>query len=101
MIKLTAASVIVVLLFSGLSFAYAQTYTPTNTPTETPTQTPTNPPWVFSTIAPLTGTPEGQLTRFDYVTTSSDVHIANLLTALLYSIWGMFILALLLHIRKK
>jgi hypothetical protein len=100
MIKLIAASVILVFAL-GVGKVYAQTQTPTDPPTQTPTETPTMPPWVYSTIAPLTGTPEGQLTRFDYVTSAADVHIANLLTALLYSIWGMFIIFLLLHLRGK
>lgn len=38
--------------------------------------------------ATLTG---GEVTRFDYVTTASDVHTANLLTLIVISVWAMFI----------
>ncbi len=43
---------------------------------------------IYSTLT------SGQITRFDYAANTSDVHIANLLTALLASIWSMFFFAL-------
>lgn len=65
-----------------------ETGTPTNTPTNTPTATDV--PSLYMTMAPGAGTAIGQMTRFDYTSTAGDVHIANLLTWLLYSLWGMF-----------
>ena len=79
--------VLILLLVLGAVSGLAQD---TATPTPTATNTPTPEPFVYSTTQPeITGTP-GQMTRFDYVVTASDVHIANLLTWLLYSVWGMF-----------
>jgi len=52
-------------------------------------QTPTPNEFIYAT---LTG---GQMSRFDYSATASDVHIANLLTALLVSVWGMFLVGVL------
>lgn len=55
--------------------------------TETPTPVlSVSGPYVFAT---LTG---GQMSRFDYVASAGSVHISNLLTALLFSLWGMFLL---------
>ncbi len=84
--------IIVVLVVLVALPAQAQTATPTETPTSTPTETftPTSEPFVYMTVAPGEGTPTGQTTRFDYIATAGDVHVANLLTALLYSVWGMF-----------
>lgn len=48
--------------------------------------------------ATLTG---GQPARFDYVTTATDVHIANLLTLVLISMWSMFFTVLLVIARGK
>jgi hypothetical protein len=59
------------------------TATPTNTPTET--LTPTAEPWAYITLT------SGQLTRFDYVATASDVHISNLLLLIFVSVWGFFL----------
>jgi len=80
------------------------TTTPTQTDTATPTQTPTPEPYGYSTTVPITGTPDGQMTRFDYTATAGDVHIANLLTWLVFSLWGMFlftVLVLVLLLRRK
>ena len=49
---------------------------------------PSNSEEIYAT---LTG---GQVTRFDYAANADDVHIANLLTALLVSIWSMFFFVL-------
>lgn len=51
-----------------------------------------------SIYATLTG---GQVTRFDYSATVSDVHLANLLTAFLVSIWGMFFVSIWAFRRAK
>jgi hypothetical protein len=65
------------------------TPTPTNTPTETHTPTatftPTDAPWVEITLT------TGQMTRFDYVASASDVHVGNLLLAIFVSLWGFFL----------
>ena len=58
--------------------------TATDTPTPTETFTPSPAPWVYATVA------SGQLTRFDYVASASDVHIANILTLIVFSAWAMF-----------
>ena len=56
----------VCIVFLVVFTSSAQTETPT--PTATATLTPA--PYVFATIAPIDGTPPGQLTRFDYVSTA-------------------------------
>ena len=85
-------AVLTVMLFTA-DIANAQTDTPvpTETFTPTPTLTPTPEPYVHMTVIPPDGTPDGQMTRFDYTATAGDVHIANLLTFLLYSFWAMFL----------
>lgn len=86
--------------FAGVPLS-AQTDTPTPTETPAPTLTPTQEPFVYATIQPqYEGTP-GQMSRFDYVTNAGDVQIANLLTWLLYSIWGFFIFAVVVYARRK
>lgn len=84
----------------------AQTETPTPEPTATytPSPTPTDEPSIYATTIPVIGTPDGQMTRFDYTATAGDVHIANLLTYLLYSVWAFFlfaVLALVVLLRRK
>ena len=70
----------------------AQAQTPTTLSTETPTIAPTvSEPSIFMTIVGIDGTPEGQMTRFDYTATAGDVHIANLLTLQLFSLWAGFV----------
>lgn len=66
--------------------AAAQTETPT--PTPTPTDTPA--PVVQFTLPAPESTP-GQAAAFEYTATVGELHIANLLTALLFSVWGMFL----------
>jgi hypothetical protein len=66
--------------------------TPTPTSTPTPTPTPTDEPYVYATAIPGTGTPMGQMTRFDYTVNAGDVHISNLLTILLFSLWAFFLM---------
>lgn len=88
---------IVVFNAGGLS---AQTATPTPTPTETPAPTPTMDVAVYATMPPPdTGTP-GQMTRFDYTISAGEAHIANMLTWLLYSIWGMFLFAMVVLLKR-
>ena len=93
--------IVFILVVFAAQIVSAQTATPTLEPTATNTSTPTSPPWVYSTIAPVDGTPEGTMTRFDYVTTAADVHIANLLTWILYSIWGFFLFTLVVFYRRR
>ncbi len=67
----------------------AQTETPEPTATYTPA------PHVYVTIPPLELTPMGQVARFDYVVSAGDVYTTDLLTAILFSLWGMFIFTVL------
>jgi hypothetical protein len=95
---------LVVLLLYALPVSAQDTATPSATPTSTHTPTPTLEPARYITIAPGEGTPEGQLTRLDYTVSAGDIQIANLLTWLLYSVWGMFlfgVLVLLARYRNK
>lgn len=52
---------------------------------QTPTPTLSYDASIYATVV------GGQVTRFDYVTTAQDVQIANLLTLLLVSVWGFFL----------
>jgi hypothetical protein len=91
----------------------APSSTPQPTWTTAPSSTP-QPTWTLApsitpqpTATPMTGgggsdpasvyatVESGQMTRFDYVATAGSVHIANLLTALFFSIWAMFLLGVL------
>lgn len=88
--------VALLLIVSFTASAQTETPTPTLTPTETatptPTHTPTPEPWVYATLEPeTTDEPNGQMTRFDYVVSAADVHIANLLTFQLLSEWAFFL----------
>lgn len=87
---------------------------PTSTPQPTATPQPSSTPAPTWTLAPSitpqpTATPmvssggsdaasvyatveSGQMTRFDYVATAGNVHIANLLLILFFSLWGMFLI---------
>ncbi len=80
------------------------TETATATETPTPTSTPTSEPYIYATTVPLEGTPDGQMTRFEYTATAGDIQIANLLTWLLYSFWALFLFLVLVFtvlMRKK
>jgi hypothetical protein len=72
------------LLFVLVTSVYAQTATP-DVISE-------------SIYATLTG---GQVTRFDYSASASDVHIANLLMALFFSLWAMFLFGVLVLYKRK
>lgn len=87
-------------LVSGAA-AQTETPTPTETLTPTPTETPTPEPWVFATLEPAVTDEPGQMTRFDYVTTAAEVHIANLLTMILVSLWGMFLFQVMFFARRN
>lgn len=73
-----------IILVTLATVATAQTETPTPTPTDTPA------PVVQFTLPAPEGTP-GQAASFEYTATVGELHIANLLTALLFSVWGMFL----------
>jgi hypothetical protein len=77
----------------GCGCGPTDTPTITNTPTETTTPSPE--PWVYLTVT------SGQLTRFDYTASASDVHIGNILTALVFSLWGMFLFAVFVLWRSR
>jgi hypothetical protein len=78
-------------LLAGTSAAQTETPVPTATHTPTPTLTPTPAPYVYATIQPEATDEPGVMTRFDYTATAGDVHIANLLTAILLSLWAFFL----------
>lgn len=44
---------------------------------------------------------DGQVTRFEYVATVSDIQIANLLLAIIFSCWGMFIVLMFVVFKPK
>lgn len=92
-----AAVLIIVVIVASVTSAQTETPTPTSTPTETPTPTPE--PYVYATMEPEVTDEPGQMTRFDYVATAGEVHIANLLTLILISGWGMFLYAVLVRRR--
>ena len=77
----------------GSTLTPSHTPTITNTPTET--HTPTPEPWAYITLT------SGQLTRFDYVATTSDVHNANIITLTIYSIWAMFLFYVFVQWKAK
>ena len=85
---------IITLLLLGLSLASAA-HAQTETPVPTPTHTPTAEPYVYATVPPSDGTPPGIMTRFDYIATAGDVHIANLLTLDVLSDWGQFLFSVI------
>lgn len=78
----------------------ASTTTPQPTPTPQPTSTPLS---VVVAIDPQRSysSESGQITAFDYIASAGDVHIANLLTGLLLSLWGMFVFVVILLVRVK
>lgn len=90
---------LLVVMVSGMTFAQTETPIPTETETATPTHTPE--PFVYATIAPETTDEQGQMTRFDYVATAGDVHVANLLTMQLFSLWAMFLFVVFVLWRRK
>lgn len=92
MLRLT---VIVAILLGLVGHVQAQTETPTPMPTYTSTPTLTPEPYIYATLLPEATDEAGQMTRFDYVATAGDVHIANLLTAQLFSVWVLIILLVL------
>lgn len=71
------------------------TPTPTETQTPTPTPSPTPEPWVYATLLPESTEEVGQTSRFDYIVTVGDVHIANLLSWQLVSQWMQFLFGVL------
>ena len=96
--KWCASAAVLYALLQGRD-VFAQTATPTPAPTETPTPAP----WLYATLAPVSPATEGQMTRIDFVVSPTDVHIANLLTFILLSLWGMFFFCVigLTAMRKK
>lgn len=78
----------------------ASTTTPQPTPTPQPTSTSMS---VIVAIDPQRSysSESGQITAFDYSASAGDVHIANLLTALLVSVWGFFVFAAIVLVRFK
>ncbi|MCL4251795.1 MAG: hypothetical protein KJ065_26820 [Anaerolineae bacterium] len=95
----TVVTFVLLLVFASVAAAQ-DTPTPTPTPTETltptPTSTPTPEPFILLTLPPpADGGETGQMARVDFTISAGEIHIANLLTWLLYSVWGMFLFAVL------
>lgn len=78
----------------------ASTTTPQPTPTPQPTSTPMS---VIVAIDPSRsyGSSNGQITAFDYAASAADVHLANLLTMLLVSVWGFFLFGVLVLVKYR
>lgn len=78
----------------------ASTTTPQPTPTPQPTATPMS---VVFAIDPEKsyGSANGQITSVSYSATAADIHLGNLLTTLLYSVWGMFFFAVFVLVRYR
>ncbi len=84
----------------------ASTTTPQPTPTPQPTSTPQPSPTAMSVIVAIDpqrsySSDSGQITAFDYSASAGDVHISNLLSALLFSVWGMFVFAVFVLVRFR
>jgi hypothetical protein len=86
------------LMVVGVAAAQTETFTPTPTATATATASPA--PWVEVTIVPPGGTPPGQVVRYEYTLSAGETHIANLLTWLLFSLWGMFLYTVIFKAKK-
>jgi hypothetical protein len=52
-------------------------------------QTSTPPPVIHATME------SGQQTRFDYIVRAGQVHISNLLSLLIFTVWAFFLLSVL------
>lgn len=78
----------------------ASTTTPQPTPTPQPTATPMS---VVFAIDPEKsyGSANGQITSVSYSASAADIHLGNLLTTLLYSVWGMFFFAVFVLVRYR
>lgn len=70
--------------------------------TETPTPVLSIPvsEFVFITMVPYEGTPEGQMTRIDYVVTAGDALIGLLVLFIVISLWGFFFVYVFLRHRR-
>lgn len=90
--------------------AFTATPAPTSTPGPSPTPAPTSTP--APTTTPITliwaldpaksyGDVNGQITSVEYTASAADVHIANLLTFLVVSVWGFFIFAVFVLVKYR
>lgn len=101
------------------TWTMAASVTPAPTTTPQPSSTP-QATWTLApsitpqpTATPMTGgggadaasvyatVEDGQITRFDYSATAGSVHISNLLTLLLFSIWGFFLFGIFVMVKTK
>ena len=99
---LRVAGLLFVLLFFFAPAHAQDTPTPTATATDVPTTTPTPDTAVYATIAPASTDSPGQATRFDYTITAGEKYIGDVLTWVLYSLWGMFFFGLfVLYLRYR
>jgi hypothetical protein len=57
---------------------------------------------VYATlVVDVSGTPEYQMTRLDYIATAGQLYISNVLTFFLLSMWGIFLMAGFFFWNKK
>lgn len=81
----------------------ATTTTPQPTPTPQPTATPYTLPGAIWAIDPARqyGSINGQITSMEYSATAADIQVANLLTFLVFSVWGFFFFSIFVLVRYK
>lgn len=102
--RITALMFVCLVGLNGYAVSAQATATPEPTYTPMPTATATPEPFTYATLAPIAPATDGQMTRFDYVASAGDVHVANLLTLMLFSMWGFFLFAvfvLVVFARRK
>lgn len=85
------------LLVSGA--VMAQETTPEPTPTETPMPTPAV--YAVWTLEPPDSSTDGQEVLFTYTADAGQAVISMMLAALLFSLWMMFVIALLIHRSRR
>lgn len=78
----------------------ASTTTPQPTPTPQPSSTPMSLVWALDPSRSY-GSSNGQITAFDYAASAADVHLANLLTMLLVSVWGFFLFGVFVLVKYR
>lgn len=78
----------------------ASTTTPQPTSTPAPTATPLLYVWAIDPSKRY-GDSEGQISAFDYSASAADVHLANILTFLVISVWGFFLFSVFVLVKYK
>lgn len=85
----------------GPTPVYTATAVPTSTPA--PTVTPYTFPGVIYALDPAASysSRDGMITAIDYKVDGGQIHLANLLTLLLLSVWGFFLFVLFVLVRYR